>query len=527
MKKSLFTALLAILGIAGATTAQTNVFPRPQYIETADGEYVVTASTANVAEVSTTAPAERFSEDMRVFFPEAKRPMKIARHGKGIKLREDPCIAAEGYEMTVTPREITITGGSEAGVYYGLQTLRQMIVTGNGRVPCCFIADEPAFAYRGAMLDVCRHFFTVEQVKRYIDILAAHKLNRFHWHLTDDQGWRIEIERYPELTVKGGTRKQTLVGHGSNSDRYDGTPHGGFYTKEQIREVIDYAAARYITVIPEIEMPGHALAAMAAYPWLGCRGADYPYEVWTRWGITPEVMCAGRETTYEFLENVLTEVIELFPSEYIHIGGDESPRDRWKECEHCQAFISEHGLDGEDGLQGYLVNRIEKWLMAHGRKMIGWDEILGCGISQTANIMSWRGAKGGIAAAKRGNDVIMTPSSHCYFDSYQTRERVGEPLAIGRHVPVEKVYAFDPYDKLEADERRHILGVQCNMWTEYIADFDHLQRMLLPRLAAICEVQWAADRRDAATLRERMEVLRRFYDACGYPYAPYFFEGKE
>lgn len=525
MKKMFVSALVAILGIAGATTAQISVFPQPEYVDMSQGEYLVTPRTRIVVEDDMFSPARLFAEDMASFFTEARRPMKVSRGGKGIKLRRDGCIAEEGYELTVTPKEITVIGGSEAGVYYGLQTLRQLIVAGGGAVPCCFIADEPRMSYRGVHLDVCRHFFTVDEVKRYIDILAAHKINRFHWHLTDDQGWRIEIERYPELTEKGSVRSCTLVGHGSDSNLYDDTPHGGFYTKDQIREVVAYAAERYITVIPEIEMPGHAQAALAACPWLGCNGGGY--EVWTRWGVTPEVMCAGRESTYEFLENVLAEVLELFPSEYIHIGGDECPKERWKECAECQARIAELGLDGEEQLQGYLVNRIEKWLMAHGRKMIGWDEILDCGVTATANIMSWRGPEGGIEAARRGNDVVMTPSQYCYFDSYQTRDREGEPLAIGRWVPVEKVYAFDPYDKLDDDQRSHILGVQCNLWTEYIADFDHLQTMLLPRLAALCDVQWATDRRDVTTLRERLDVMRRFYDACGYRYATFYFDGRQ
>ncbi|MDE6139470.1 MAG: beta-N-acetylhexosaminidase [Alistipes sp.] len=525
MKKKMLSALAAILGIVGATTAQIAIFPQPEYIDMSQGEYVVTEKTNIVAEEGMEAPARRFAEDMSPLLAGGKRQMKVARHGKGIRLREDKCIGAEGYELTVTPDGITVIGGSEAGVYYGLQTLRQMIVAGSGTVPCCYIADAPTFAYRGAHLDVCRHFFTVDQVKRYIDIIAAHKVNRFHWHLTDDQGWRIEIKRYPELTRTGAVRKCTLIGRPSQGKGYDDTPHGGFYTQEEIRDVVAYAAERYITVIPEIEMPGHALAALAAYPWLGCKGEGY--EVWPDWGITPEVMCGGRESTYEFLENVLAEVLELFPSEYIHIGGDECPKDHWKECAECQAAIERLGLDNEEQLQGYLVNRIEKWLVAHGRKMIGWDEILDCGITQTANIMSWRGPEGGIKAAKRGNDAIMTPSGYCYFDSYQTRDREGEPLAIGRWVPVEKVYGFDPFDKLDDEQRSHILGVQCNMWTEYIADFDHLQTMLLPRLAALSDVQWATDRRDASTLRERMEVMRRFYDACGYRYATFYYDGRQ
>ena len=528
--KRVCLALVALLAIAFTTPEASfardlHIIPQPAYVDLdAEGDYLVTAKTTIVVQDDAWNPAERFAEDMMPYFNLTK-PMKCAKRGKGIKLRIDRFVAAEGYEMTVDSEGILIIGGSEAGVYYGLQTLRQIIITNDGAVPYGFIADEPTFAYRGAHFDVSRHFFTVEDVKEYIDILAALKLNRLHWHLTDDQGWRIEIKAYPELTEKGAMRKETLVGHGLNPVEWDGTPHGGYYTQEEVKDIIAYAAARYITIVPEIEMPGHSQAALHALPWLGCE--EQEVDVWTQWGVTPEVLCAGKQTTYTFLENVLKEVIALFPSELIHIGGDECPKDRWKECEHCQAMIKEQGLESEEELQGYLVARIEKYINSLGRKMIGWDEILDGGVTPTATVMSWRGIGGGIYAAERGNDVVMTPMTLCYLNFYQTESREGEGLHIGGHIPFELIYSWDPYERMSDEAKKHIIGVQANMWTEYIKDMDTIETMLLPRLAAMCEVQWACDRRDEATIRTRMKTLRKFYDAEGWNYAPYYFDGRK
>lgn len=519
-------ALSLILALPVLSARELHIVPQPSYVDIADeGEFVVTPKTKIVVVDDLWAPAERFVEDMQLFFEDAK-PMRTSKRGKGIKIRLDRFVPAEGYEMTVSEEEgILIIGGTEAGVYYGLQTLRQIIITNDGKVPYGFIADEPAFAYRGAHLDVSRHFFSVEDVKRYIDILAAHKLNRLHWHLTDDQGWRIEIKAYPELTEKGAMRKETLVGHGLEPKWWDGEPYGGYYTQEEIRDVVSYAAERYVTIIPEIEMPGHSQAALHALPWLGCHGQEV--DVWTMWGVTPEVLCAGKETTYEFLENVLKEVIELFPSELIHIGGDECPKDRWKECADCQAMMKAEGLENEEQLQGYLVARIEKFLIANGRRMIGWDEILDGGVTDTATVMSWRGLKAGIYAAERGNDVVMTPMTLCYLNFYQTKSCEGEGLQIGGYIPFEMIYAWDPYEGVSDDAKKHIIGVQCNMWSEYLKTMSWVEKMLLPRLAAMAEIQWANDRRDAESIRPRMNTFRKFYDACGWNYAPYYFEGRE
>ena len=523
-----FVAIIvaSVLSAVTLSAREINIIPEPAYVDLEQsGEYYVTDKTRIIVVDEMWAPAKRFSEDM-VEVLGLEKPMRMSKRGdKGIKLRTDSCIPAEGYEMTVSEDGILIIGGSEAGVYYGLQTLRQIVVTNECRVPYGFIADEPNFSYRGAHLDVCRHFMSVADVKEYIDILAAHKLNRLHWHLTDDQGWRIEIKAYPELTELASQRKETLIGHGLEPKWWDGKPYGGFYTQDEIREVVKYAAERYITIIPEIEMPGHSQAALHALPWLGCN--EQEVEVWTMWGVTPEVLCAGKETTYTFLENVLSEVIELFPSEIIHIGGDECPKDRWKECEHCKAMMAAQGLENEEELQGYLVKRIEKFLNGKGRRIIGWDEILEGGVTPTATVMAWRGAKIGAYAAEHGHEVVMTPLPICYFDFYQTESREGEGLRIGGHINFEKVYNWNPYEGISDEARKNIIGVQCNLWTEYLKDISMVEGQLLPRLAALCEVQWATDRRNEATIRNKMNTLRKFYDACGWHYAPYYFEGRQ
>ena len=440
----------------------------------------------------------------------------------------------EEYVLDTRGGKILLRGGSQAGLFYGRQTLMQIVsqlrAAGADSIPGMKIQDKPAFAYRGAHLDCCRHIFTIDEIKTYIDILALHKLNVLHWHLTDDQGWRAEIKRYPRLTEVGSIRKETLVGH-YGSDTYDGTPYGGYYTQDEMREIVRYAAERFITVIPEIEMPGHASAALASYPELGCRGKDYPYIVQTTWGVFPEVFCAGNPETVTFLERVLDEICDVFPSEYIHIGGDEAPRSEWENCPLCQAQMRVKGYTREAELQSYLITTIETYLAGKGRKIIGWDEILDGGVSQSATVMSWRGPKGGIAAAKLGNDVIMTPNSHYYLDYYQTADPAGnsEPLGIGGCLPLRKCYSFDPYDQLSDDEKSHIKGIQANLWTEYIASFDHVQHMLLPRLAALSEVAWSNTNRTSyeSFVQRISTALLPLYAERGYIWAPFAFEGIE
>ena len=522
----LLASLLLLSWTTTAATPEINIVPKPLLVKPAEGSFTVDAKTTVAA-----GPDKELLRVGRLFATMIEPvtghnlPVKRSSANAAILLSVNDDLEEEEYRLTVTPHDITVQGGSPKGVLYGLQSLRQLIVDGGGIVPAVEISDKPFFGYRGAMLDVVRHFMPVEDVKAFIDIVAMHKLNRFHWHLTDDQGWRIDIRKYPDLARVGSIRKETLFGHLRTSSEYDGTPYGGYYTQSEIREIVNYAAERYVEVIPEIEMPGHALGALTPYPWLGCRGEGY--NVWTRWGISSDVFCAGKETTFEFIENVLAEVIELFPSKYIHIGGDECPKARWKACPHCQQRIKENGLQNEEQLQSYFMQRVEKWLQAHGREIIGWDEILQGGISKTATVMSWRGSKGGIAAAKAGNKAIMAPNTHCYLDYNQTAEPRYEPLANGKYLPVRTVYALDPYDQLTPSERACILGVQANLWTEYIPDFFHAKHMLLPRLAALAEVGWACDRKDFEDFRKRMSHFRKTYDAAGYNYATYFFDGKD
>lgn len=434
---------------------------------------------------------------------------------------EDKNLGSEGYELEINPSSITLEARQQAGLFYGIQTLLQLLppeiesvqglgVTTRNRLtlPALKIRDIPRYPYRGMHLDCCRHFFPKAFVKRYIDLLALHKFNTFHWHLTEDQGWRIEIKKYPRLTEVGGWRSETLVGHARElPEKFDGQRYGGFYTQEDIKEIVEYAQSRYVTIIPEIEMPGHATAALAAYPELSCTGG--PFEVATKWGVFEDVYCAGEEKVFEFLEDVLSEVIVLFPGTYIHIGGDECPKVRWKECDKCQARIAEEGLADEHELQSYFIRRIEKLLISKEKKLIGWDEILEGGLAPEATVMSWRGTQGGIEAARQGHDVIMTPTSHCYFDYYQADPET-EPLAIGGFTPLEKVYSFEPApEELTEEEARYVLGAQGNLWTEYIKTPEQAEYMSVPRMCALAEVVWS--RKEARDWEDFLKRLTRHF----------------
>lgn len=450
----------------------------------------------------------------------------------------DTSIADEGYSLDIDPSKIIIKASSAAGFYYAVQSLKQLLpiaVYGDKKsdsveeweVPCAHIDDAPRFSYRGMHLDVARHFFSVDEVKRYIDLLAMHKLNVFHWHLTDDQGWRIEIKKYPKLTEIGSIRKHTMVE--KNFDQYDNTPYGGYYTQDQIRDIVNYAKERFITIIPEVDLPGHMVAALASYPSLGCTGG--PYEVQGVWGVHPDVLCAGKEETYEFVTDVLSEVIELFPSRYIHIGGDECPKDRWKKCPLCQARIRKLGLKtdkehtAEERLQSYFMTRVEKFLNENNRQIIGWDEILEGGAAPNATVMSWRGTDGGVQAAKLRHNVVMTPNTYLYFDYYQSEDTQTEPLAIGSYVPLERVYDFEPVpDTLDNDSKKYILGAQANLWTEYISDFKQVEYMLLPRLDALSEVQWTQpENKNWVNFLDRLQHNIQVYDLKGYNYGKHIF----
>ncbi|MBR1468636.1 MAG: beta-N-acetylhexosaminidase [Prevotella sp.] len=439
----------------------------------------------------------------------------------------------EAYTISVTAKGVTITGQTAKAVFLGVQTLRKSLPVLAEQpemvnLPAVVIQDEPRFAYRGMHLDCSRHFFPVEFVKEFIDLIALHGMNKFHWHITDDQGWRFESKKYPKLTTIGGWRSGTVVGRNSPID--DGIRHGGFYTQEECRDIVKYAADRHITIIPEIDMPGHMVAALAAYPEYGCTGG--PYEVEHTWGVFADVLCPGKEQTFKFIEDVLSEVIDVFPSEYIHIGGDECPRDRWKACPLCQQRIKDENLKAEgkqraeDRLQGYFTKRVEAFLHTKGKRLIGWDELLGCDIDTTATIMSWTGAEPGARGAKLGHDVIMTPNSPMYFDHYQTDKHNNEPLSIGGHSPSEKVYAFEPVAAdLTPEQAKHILGVQANVWCEYIYSTQHVEYQVLPRMAALAEVQWLQpEQKNFDAFKERVTRLKAIYDLHHWVVAPHLFK---
>lgn len=419
----------------------------------------------------------------------------------------------EGYQLHVTQHQIEIDSFKRAGAFYGIQTVRQLMPTAIYRravvsgvrwqVPCLTVQDTPRFAWRGAHLDVARHFMPKEFVLKFIDLLALHKLNTLHWHLTDDQGWRIEIKKYPELTKVGAWRKDSMLTY--SPPTYDGKPHGGFYTQDDIREVVAYAAKRFVTIVPEIEMPGHSLAAIASYPQLGNTGQRI--DVPTSWGVVSDVYNVN-DSTIQFLQDVLTEVMDLFPSKFIHVGGDEVPKKQWHESAVVQSLMKSRGLKDEHELQSWFIHQMDDFLTLHGRRLIGWDEILEGGLAPGATVMSWRGEEGGISAAKSGHDVVMTPASWTYLDSYQTRDREHEPHAIGGYLPLKKVYGYEPIPSgLTTEEARHVLGGQGQLWTEYIPTPKHLEYMAFPRLCALSEVFWSPkELRNYPDFLERLQV---------------------
>lgn len=546
MKKlnhALLVGALALVCASCGTEQEANyqVIPLPQEVSLTQGNPFKLNGNVLIAYPENNALLQRNAEFLSEYIrqstgyaPKTKAIAAGEQVKNAITLGLDPDIAnKEGYVLTTTPEGISINGQTENGVFYGIQTLRKSIpAEAKGAtilIPAGEIKDEPRFSYRGMHLDVGRHFFPIEFIKKYIDLLALHNMNTFHWHLTEDQGWRIEIKKYPKLTEIGSQRSRTVIGR--NTQEYDNTPYGGFYTQEEAKEIVKYAQERYITVIPEVDLPGHMLAALAAYPEMGCTGG--PYEVCPRWGVFEDVLCIGNDKTMQFLEDVMSEIIEIFPSEYVHIGGDEAPRDRWKECPKCQARIKAEGLKAdknhtaEDRLQSYCMTRIEKFLNSKGRRIIGWDEILEGDVAPNATVMSWRGASGGIKAAQMGHDVIMTPNTYCYFDYYQTADTKDEPLGIGGYVPIEKVYSLDPTFDLNEEQKKHIIGAQANLWTEYIATTEHVEYMVLPRMAALAEVQWTQpEKKDFKDFTTRLASLMKFYQRDGFNYAKHVFDLK-
>ncbi|RPD40990.1 family 20 glycosylhydrolase [Chitinophaga barathri] len=492
MKKTLlsaFTALAFLTGSAQKKLPSISIIPEPQSVQQMDGQVLITP---RMKYFTNSEGAENAAKLFNTFL-EANYNMSLEKgtmQNSTLIFSDDEVLPAEGYQLTATRNKIVLQG-HEAGLFYGVQTLQQLLGTRTTLgvpVRAVTIKDAPRFAYRGLMLDVGRHFFPVAYIKQYIDVMAHYKLNRFHWHLTEDQGWRIEIKKYPRLQSVASKRKETMMGP-YRDGKYDGKPYGGFYTQEEVKDVVKYAAERFITVVPEIEMPGHAQAALAAYPNLGCTGG--PYEVVTKWGVHKEVFCAGNDSVFTFLEDVLNEVMPLFPGQYVHIGGDECPKDRWKTCPKCQARMKALGLKDEHELQSYFIQRMEKYLNGKGKKIIGWDEILEGGLAPDATVMSWRGEAGGIAAAKQKHDVIMTPNTYLYLDYHQGNPAT-EPLAIGGYLPLEKVYSYEPYPaSLSAEEQKYIKGVQGNVWTEYIPDQKSVDYFTYPRALALAEITWS------------------------------------
>ena len=474
---------------------------------------------------------------MRLGLPSDKK----IKNKKGLTLTEQQ---QEAYLITVDKNGIAICARKHVGLFRAAQTLRKALpvlpiaqkavseqgLTDGGAFakvevafPYTIIQDEPRFGYRGVHLDCARHFFTVEVIKQYLDLMAMHGCNQFHWHFTEDQGWRFEVKALPDLAKKGSIREQTVLGR--NTGVYDGQRYGGYYTQEQCRDIVNYAAERYINVIPEIDMPGHMLGALHVYPNLGCTGGPYP--VWTHWGVSRDVLCAGNPETMTFLKTVFGELCDVFPSKFVHIGGDECPKNRWKECPKCQAKAKELGLvdDGkhsiENQLQTWVNHEIEQFLKERGRDMIGWDEVLEGGLTEGGIVMSWRGIKGGIEAAKQHHRVIMTPNAYCYIDHYQLKDQWSQPLGIGGYLPMSKVYEFEPLipDQLSEEEQQYILGPQVNLWTEYVAYPEHVFYMLLPRLDAISEVQWSpSDQKDFEDFKGRLPHMKEIYDRMGVNY---------
>ncbi len=540
----ILSAALSLLPLAStAKDPVIHIVPQPERIELQKGTFKAAGASINcdaAFDTRSRAAVQDFAARLSIASGKVSSfavPVGIAASAEAGSIRgfvfiRDASLGDEEYRIEIGSKAAKVYASEYNGVLYAVTTLKQMLpeaVYGGAladdadwHLPCAVISDKPRFAYRGMHLDCSRHFFSVDVVKRYLDIMAVYKLNRLHWHLSDDQGWRIEIKRYPELTLIGGYRSGTMIGRDFNSD--DGIRYGGYYTQDQIREVVAYAEKLGITIVPEIDLPGHMLAALSAYPWLGCSGG--PYEAWHKWGVADEVLCAGKETTYEFLENVLTEVAELFPGEYIHIGGDECPKTEWEKCPDCQAKIEELGLKDDDRfsaeqyLQCYVTARMQDFLATLGKKIIGWDEILEGKLAEGATVMSWRGVQGGIEAASLGFDAIMTPTSHCYFDYMQSRDTDNEPVGIGGFLPLDKVYGFEPLEGMPEGAGKHILGVQANLWTEYIATEEHLQYMLLPRMLALSEVQWCLpENKDFEAFKTKLaEHELKVLETMGYNY---------
>ena len=535
----LFT-LLPFNTLAGET-ASYDVVPLPQSIVMQKGEpFVLNGDVQILAGEDLQQEAEFLQAYLKdITGISLSLASKREKKKTYIELAVSPKVKeAEGYILTVSQKGVSIVGGSAAGVFYGIQTLRKSILfpLSSFLFPPVVITDAPRFAWRGMHLDCSRHFFSTDFVKKFIDLLALHNMNRFHWHLTDDQGWRIEIKKWPKLISVGSQRTGTIIG--TNSDIDDGIPYGGYYTQEEAREIVAYAAARHITVIPEIDMPGHMLAALASYPELGCTGG--PYQVGHYWGVYKDVLCVSNERVYQFVEDVLTEIMDIFPSEVIHIGGDETPTEKWLQCPKCQALqkqlpASQQAAEDFEPLtsklsplQAHFTKRVFDFLTSKSRRALGWDEILD-GSPQDAMIMSWRGTEPGAKAAETGHDVVMTPTTFCYFDYQQVEDTQFEPSRCGGFIPIEKVYSLDPApDSLSVTAREHILGAQANLWTEYMTNEAMVEYQALPRMSALSEVQWTLpERKNYEAFKERLTRLTALFELYHYQYAKHLWPDRQ
>ena len=549
MKKIAILAITILLGSgleAKKAAPALNIIPEPQSVSFGKGEFKVKGANFNYDSFLGKNTAEAIAKLADDIYISTGKVSSLAvatgvNYGspigslKGIYFLKDATLAPEEYKIEVASRAVKVTAADHNGFLYAIATLRQMLPTevfagqqvkGSVTIPCCTIQDKPRFGYRGIMLDCARHFFPVDVVKKWLDVCAMYKINRFHWHLTEDQGWRLEIKKYPLLTEVGSFRAGTQTT--TDRSKHDGKRYGGYYTQEQVREVVAYAEKLGITVIPELDLPGHMLGALASYPWLGCTGG--PYQVWTRWGVCDQVLCVGKESTFEFLFNVLDEICELFPSEYIHIGGDECPKKEWDKCPICQAKMDELGLVADEKgtrgqkLQNYVTKRVQEHLAAKGRKIIGWDEILEGELGAGATVMSWRGTKGGEKASAMGFDVIMSPTTYCYLDYKQGLRE--DDLAIGAGYPkksdydARNLYSYEPLAGIDAGAEKHILGVQANMWTEWIHNDSELFYMLIPRLQALSEVQWTMpEKRSDEHLEQKLTDKHfKIMEMLGYNY---------
>ena len=542
----LATALIAAAACCNPNQKELTVVPYPNSVNINCGVFKANGADFNydaAIDAKSVALISNFAEQLS-FVSGTQSELVEATEGNGFLFLLDESLPAEAYTLKISRGKAVVKASGLNGFNYAIQTIKQMLpveIYGKAEAPgkewtllCCEIEDAPRFGYRGLHLDESRHFFGMDAVKRYLDIMEIHKLNTLHWHLTDDQGWRVEIKKYPRLTEFGSIRNKTVIGHIYKSKDYDHTPYGVgmWYSQDQIREIIEYAAAKGITIIPEIDLPGHMLAALAAYPELGCTGG--PYSVWGDWGISDDVLCVGKEKTMQFLEDVLSEICDLFPSEYIHVGGDECPKVRWEKCPRCQAKIRELGLKAneeyqpEHFLQAYVISRMEKFINSKGKRIIGWDEILEGEVAPNATIMSWRGVGGGLEAVRLGHDAIMTPNTFFYLDYYQSLDKENEPLAIGGYLPIEKCYSFEPFtEDMTDEEKAHILGVQANLWTEYIATESHLHYMLLPRMAALCEVQWCEPQNKSwERFHNNADEFCAIYDILGYNHGKHLFDAQ-